>query len=228
MNHSILMLGSLTLLAASPAFAQAGNPNAMPWTQQNAMGDLQKQIDIRTIRNGEFKSSDYKLSPTELTTLREFERRLNSSDADTAMAAAEAAAKSNDAHYVLGALEQKLADKRKDAALREKAFDHLAASGKVPADALPALYKEQGLSALARNDNAKAELAFAKLVEVTPGVPETRVILGQVRANQGKNGEALAMFDEAIRLKQKASEPVPETWVAVSSQLRAKVAPAKP
>lgn len=221
-----IFLGAVLMVPATIAQAQVLGPTTRPeinnmQTQSSAWG-----MNYDQKRNSGFKADDYKLAPFELKALRELEQRIASGDvakAREAQAKAEAAATSLDGQFVLGALELQLADKALDESLRVKATDRVLASGKAPVAMLPVLYKNQGMYALGRNDLVTAEKAFTRLVDLSP-MPETMIILAQVKTDRGAYAEAMALFDKAIGAKKASGQPVPDVWIKVADQVRTKVA----
>ena len=65
--------------------------------------------------------------------------------------------------------------------------------------------------------------AFTRLVDLNP-LPETMIILAQVKTDRGAYAEAVPLFDKAIGAKKASGQPVPEVWVKVADQVRTKVA----
>ncbi|HEX2624650.1 MAG TPA: hypothetical protein VHM21_05300 [Sphingomicrobium sp.] len=221
-----IFLGAMLMLPATMAQAQILGQNSRPEINNNQTQSSAWGMNYDQKRNSGFKADDYQLAPFELKALRELEKRIAAGDVAKAREAAvkaEAAATSPDGQFVLGALELQLADKALDEALRVKATDRVLASGKAPVAMLPVLYKNQGMYALGRNDLATADKAFTRLVDLNP-LPETMIILAQVKTDRGAYAEAVPLFDKAIGAKKASGQPVPEVWVKVADQVRTKVA----
>jgi tetratricopeptide (TPR) repeat protein len=62
------------------------------------------------------------------------------------------------------------------------------------------------------NNKAKAETAFAKVVELSPNDPEALISLAQVKSDLKKPAEAVQLISRAIELKRAAGQTVDESW----------------
>jgi tetratricopeptide (TPR) repeat protein len=82
----------------------------------------------------------------------------------------------------------------------------------VPAADLPVLYRNQGVLANAAGDKAKAEAAFARVVELVPDDAEALVTLAQVKNDRGKPAEAVQLMRSAIDAKTRAGQAADESW----------------
>jgi hypothetical protein len=185
-----LALGAASVLAASPVAAQ---------TAQAA------------------QQRKYNLSKEERAALGPVQKLIVAKDwagAAAALPTAAAAAQSADAKYVVAQFKLQIGIGTANEALQAEAVDALLASGAAEASELPALYRNQAALALraTRPDTAKAEAAFARLIELTPGDSDAIVNLAKLKADNRKPAEALALIDRAIQAKKAAGQPVDESW----------------
>jgi tetratricopeptide (TPR) repeat protein len=169
--------------------------------------------------------SGFKLTEQEKSALRKLENAASrgSGPATRELEEARAVAQSPDALFVLGALELQLGAKATDSKLQYQGTDRVIDSGAAPAAILPRLYRNQGIFALNENNLPKAELAFAKLVQINPANAEAAVTLAQVKNDLGKHKEALQLFEQAISAQKSANAAVPDIWVRAANSTRAKV-----
>lgn len=195
-----LSLGATSLVATAPAAAQKKKQEAA------------EQAD----KAGERK---LELSKEEREALRPLSAAVDAKDwaaATAALPAAQAAAQGADARYALGSLQLQVALGTNNVQMQAQAIDAMIASGGVPAADLPSFYKNQGALALNLGDNAKAEAAYTKWVELAPNDPNAAIALGAVKRDLKKMQEAVPLFERAITLQQAANQPVPESWYKIA------------
>jgi Tfp pilus assembly protein PilF len=190
-----LALAGASTLATSPAFAKP--------KEQPAAAAAQPQ------------GRKYNLSKEERAALAPAQKAILAKDwatATAALPAAQAAAQSADAKYVVAQFQLQIGIGTSNEALQAQAVDALIASGGAEAAELPALYRNQAALALRQNNPSKAEAAFARLIEIAPGDSDAIVNLAKVKADNRKPAEAVALLDRAISVKRAAGQPVDETW----------------
>ena len=68
-------------------------------------------------------------------------------------------------------------------------------------------------------DKAKAEAAYAKVVELSPNDPEALISLAQVKNDLKKPAEAVQLISRAIELKRAAGQTVDESWYKYALKL---------
>ncbi|MFL6858851.1 MAG: tetratricopeptide repeat protein [Allosphingosinicella sp.] len=141
--------------------------------------------------------------------------------AQAALPAAQAAATSADGRYVIGQFKLQIGIGTNNEAMQAEAVDALIASGGAEASELPALYRNQGALALRASppNVAKAEAAFAKVVELNPTDTDAIVNLAKIKSDARKPQEAVALIDRAIAAKKAAGQPVDETWYKYALKL---------
>ena len=228
MSHLVrTFCAAVAIFSAEVAMSQTVTQNSPPSRTQNIAIEPHLQVELWRIRSmSRNPYGERRFAANELKLLTVFEKQIEKADADAArqaMVRAAAGISSRDGRYVLGALELRYADKTNDDALRYSATNRILGSGMVPAGMLGPLYRNQGVMAVQRGDKANAEAAFTHIVAANPSDAESAVILGQLKVDAGKPAEALALFDQAVRVKQAANQAVPPVWIAVANQVRAKV-----
>jgi tetratricopeptide (TPR) repeat protein len=157
----------------------------------------------------------YKFSKEERAALQPIETAVKARDwakATSLAAAAQPAMQGTDAKYALGQFELQIGIGANDKAMQAKAINDLIASGGVPAAELPNLYRNQAAFALQANNNAAAEAAFQRVIQLAPNDPEAYVNLARIRNDTRRPQEALQAMDKAIELKRAAGQPVDVSW----------------
>jgi tetratricopeptide (TPR) repeat protein len=139
--------------------------------------------------------------------------------AQAAMPAAIAAATSPGGRYAIGRFQLEIGLGTNNVAMQAQGLDSLIASGKVEAADLPTIYRNQGVLANNAGNKAKAEAAFAKVVELSPNDPEALISLAQVRNDLKKPAEAVELISRAIELKRGAGQKVDESWYKYALKL---------
>ena len=139
--------------------------------------------------------------------------------AQAALPAAVAAAQGADARYAVGRFQLEIGLGLNNEAMQAQGIDNLIGSGQVPASELPVLYRNQGSLANKAGNKAKAETAYAKVVELTPNDPEALINLAQVKNDQKKAREAVQLLSRAIDLKKATGATVDESWYKYALKL---------
>lgn len=217
--------------AEGAALAQNGDAEALK-QEMSAQNRMQRDdreesdLDRERMPKGAVQLAKEEQKPIEA--FRKIVEAGSNRNATEQIARARAAAKSASGRYVFNVLLLQHANKVGDAALRVEATDGILASGMAPPEMLAALYKNQGVFATTGGDLAKAEAAFAKVVELSPQDLETMVFLAQIKSDLGKHGEAVALFDRAIASTKAANQPVPADWERAAAATRLKIASSSP
>ena len=188
---AILALGGVSVVATAPVMAQKKKEAAAP------------------------EGRKFNLSKEERAAIAALQAAITANDTATAASlipAAQAAAKGADAKYLVGSMQIRLGLATKDTRLQGQGIDAMIASGAAPAADLPMLYRNQGALAAGLGDKAKAEAAFAKLIEIAPNDPDAMIMLAETSADAKKLPQAVAMIDRAIVAKKATGAAVPEAW----------------
>ncbi|MEA3010048.1 MAG: hypothetical protein QOJ91_1740 [Sphingomonadales bacterium] len=139
--------------------------------------------------------------------------------AQAALPTAAAAATSPGGRYAIGRFQLEIGAATNNVALQSQGIDALLASGQVGAVDLPNIYRNQGILADNAGNKAKAEAAFAKLVELSPNDPEALISLARVKNDLKKPAEAVQYISRAIDIKRAAGQPVDESWYKYALKL---------
>lgn len=162
------------------------------------------------------------LSDAERKTLAPLQTAVNAKDwatAKAALPAAQAAAQGPDAKYYLGQFIITIGLGTNDEALQSQGLDMMIDSGKVPAAELPKFYSNQAVFASKAKNNAKAEAAFAKVLELTPNDPNAMINLAKAKLDLNKNAEAMTLLERAIAAQQAAGQKPDENLIKYALQL---------
>jgi predicted Zn-dependent protease len=189
-----LALGSASMIATVPADAQRLKKSKAP--EQPAQ------------RN-------FNLSKEERAALLPVQTAITAKDwaaAQAGLPAAVAAAQGPDARYAVGRFQLEIGLGTNNIPLQRQGLDNLIASGQVPAADLPVIYRNVGALANNANEKAKAEAAFARVVELSPNDPEALINLAQVKNDLRKPKEAVQLLARAIEIKRASGQPVDESW----------------
>jgi tetratricopeptide (TPR) repeat protein len=139
--------------------------------------------------------------------------------AQTALSAATGAVTSPGGRYAIGRFQLEIGVGTNNVALQSQGLENLVASGQVGAADLPVIYRNQAVLANNAGNKAKAEAAFAKVVELTPNDPEALISLAQVKSEMKKPAEAVQLISRAIDMKKAAGQPVNESWYKYALKL---------
>jgi tetratricopeptide (TPR) repeat protein len=139
--------------------------------------------------------------------------------AQAGMPAAIAAAQSPGGRYAVGRFQLEIGLGTNNVAMRAQGLDNLIASGQVDAADLPPIYRNQAVLANNAGNKAKAEAAYAKVVELRPNDPEALIALAQIKNDLKKPAEAVQLISRAIDMKRAAGQPVDESWYKYALKL---------
>lgn len=193
-----LVLGGASVIATAPADAKKKPEAAQP------------------------AQRSFNLSKEERAALLPVQNAITAKDWATAQAglpAAVAAAQGPDARYAVGRFQLEIGLGTNNIPMQTQGLDNLVASGQVPAADLPMIYRNQAVLANNAGNKAKAEAAFAKVVELTPNDPEALINLAQVKNDLRKPKEAVQLLSRAIEMKRAAGQPVDESWYKYALKL---------
>ena len=202
---------AITLLvgAASPALAQSYQrppqapqiqtpPAPAPATAQPAQPQRQ-----------------YNLSRGERTAFQPVIVAVTASDwaaATAALPAAQAAARGNDAKYLVGQIRLQIGINTQNRAMQSQAIDEMIASGGAMPSEMRALYENQLEFATAAGDTAKAARAMAQLDALTPNDPTRFVRQARIRAAANDAPGAIALYRQAMQLQTTNGQAIPVEW----------------
>jgi predicted Zn-dependent protease len=139
--------------------------------------------------------------------------------AQAAMPAAAAAVTSPGGRYAIGRFQLEIGTGSNNVALQAQGLENLIASGQVEADQLPVLYRNQAVLANNAGNKAKAESAYARVVELTPNDPEALINLAQIKNELKKPAESVQLISRAIDIKRAAGLKADESWYKYALKL---------
>ena len=145
---------------------------------------------------------------------------------DAALAAARAAARSDEARYGVAHFQLQIGQARADAQLINQAVDAIVSSGHAQAAELPALIANQAARAYQEGELQRADRLLARVIELQPNSPAILADRAQVRSRMagalrmgGREQEALVAYQDAVTLLQRAiqlqraaGQAAPESW----------------
>ena len=139
-----------------------------------------------------------------------------------ALPAAEAAAQSPGARYLVGQIRYELAVGINDVAMQTRAIEEMLASGGAPEDQIGPLLNNQVAYALRANNFQAAEQGLARIVEREPNNVERILQLAEVKARLGRADEAAALYRRAEPelARQLAANPTDMERLSYLAQIR--------
>jgi len=170
------------------------------------------------------------LSDSVRNALAAADKAMNAGDFPTAtsqIAAASAAAKTNDEKFFVGQYKINLGTKSNNAQLQAEGVDEALASGGVPAEDLGKFYFFQGQFAYQAKNYKKAEQAFSLSQQNNYNDPSLMPLLAEAQYQSGNKPAALATLQKGIAAMKAANQPVPAEWYgrAVAMAYDAKLGP---
>lgn len=196
------LAAALVLGPAAPAPAQA------PIYSRPGTTDSQVQAENQA---NQPQQAQYRLSRAEraaLTPLLDAAQASNWPAAQAALPAAQAAARGNDARYLVGRAQLQIGLGTADTQLQAAGVDAMIASGAAPAAQMAALYDNQAQFAVAAGDLAKADRALDQVVALSPDDPLAIPRAAQLFENQHNVAHALDYYRHAIAAQEAAGHPV--------------------
>ena len=120
--------------------------------------------------------------------------------------------KNADDTYIISMLRLNSAITLNDNALIEQSIEGALASGKLPVDDQVKFRRNLGAMALQRQDYAKAQSEFEKLVQMNPSDSSMLVEIAELQRRQGQNQKAIATLQQGIATQEKAGTKPDESW----------------
>jgi hypothetical protein len=188
-----LVLGGASA-AVQPAAAQGSQPLVQPAPQPPRQYRLTKE------------------ERAALAPLQEAVNARNWAAAAAALPAAQSGASGADARYAVARLQFQMALDTQNQGMQSQAIDALIASGGVGQAELPALLQNQAVLAAYGGNNQRAEAAYGRLLDVDPNNAEALKDLAKIKNDLRKPGEAAALIDRAIAVREAAGQRPPESW----------------
>jgi tetratricopeptide (TPR) repeat protein len=237
-NSTIKMLG--ITLAASTAFATAahaqreGGYSAPPRQQQTPQARTEQKQDKPQKGGAIVTLGDQKIniSPEFATAYKAQVAAFDAKDTagyQATSAAAHAAAKKPEEHFLASQIDLKAANAAKDEAGMGTALEAMIATGVFPQDQLSSAYTTLGKVKYNQKQFPQAIVAFQKAVELQPTNTEAATLLSQTKSVTATPAEAIAELQKAIAQGSanggKAPEEVYKRAISVAYKAKMPVAP---
>ncbi|HEX6218765.1 MAG TPA: tetratricopeptide repeat protein [Sphingomicrobium sp.] len=128
------------------------------------------------------------------------------------LAAAKAAAKTDEDRYYIGVLELRAGIAAKDNAMIASAIEAMIASNQSTPDELAGNYLNLGKAYNNLKQMDKAIPALDRAIQLNPGDTEPMILLAEIHAAQGQTAPAIAMLRKAIAAEAAAGKKADESW----------------
>jgi len=204
MNFKTTAIATLLAGAAflsTPAIAQqatAADAAAQPAPSANAL-----------------KTHSPKVSREAGKAIQELQKAVNENNTaaiPTALAAAQAAAKTADDRYVIGILQLKAAATAKDNAGIAAALEAMLASGSVAEDEKYSVYINLAQAYAGIKANDRATQAYQQALQLNPSSVEATAGMAEAMVAQGQAAQALTLLQKGIALQSAGGARPSETW----------------
>ena len=207
MKPTFPMLAMLLMSAgATPALAQYGSapPPAPPRIPQPT---VQQQDDD----GQQAKASDSGARPSKgaLKAIVELQKAIQANDAaayPTALAAAKAAASTNQDRYIIGRLQLNKAFAEKDTVSMKQAIDDIAGTQVLDNPTVAKLYTGLGASLYSAKQFDQAAAAFDRALALDPANTETMSSLAESRFAMGRKTEAVPLLQKVLAARIAAGQ----------------------
>ncbi len=130
--------------------------------------------------------------------------------ATAALPAAQAAASSPDAKFLVGNFQFRIGQGTSSEQVQSQGVDAMLASGAVPAENLKVLLGAQASFAINAQNWPVAEQSLVRYLEQDPGNAERIRQLAEVKIRMNKYGEALPLYRQMIETAESAGQPASE------------------
>ena len=130
----------------------------------------------------------------------------------TALAAAQAAAKTADDRYAIGIVQLQAAATAKDQAGIAAGLEAMLASGSVTEDEKYSLYINLAKSYAAANQNDRAAQAYQQALQLNPNSVDATAGMAEAMAARGQAAEAVSLLEKGIQLQSAGGARAPEAW----------------
>jgi hypothetical protein len=203
------LAAALMLGAAAPALAHAqGYQSSQPAAPQPQVPPPATAAPAQPER-------PYNLNRAERTAFQPLVIAVRASDwaaAQAALPAAVAAARGNDAKYLIGQIRLQIGIGTSNQQLQSQGIDEMIASGGALPTEMRALYENQAQFATAAGDTAKAARALAQLDALNPNDPARFIRQARLRASANDAPGAIALYRQAMQAQTAAGQPIPVEW----------------
>ncbi|HVQ08717.1 MAG TPA: hypothetical protein VMS43_09810 [Allosphingosinicella sp.] len=209
---------ALMLGAAAPALAHAQDYQTQQRVEQPRVETPQPQAQPQAPAPSATAAQpqrNYNLNRAERTAMQPLLIAVQASDwpaAEAALPAAVAAARGNDAKYLIGQIRLRMGIGTSNRQLQSQGIDEMIASGGAQPSEMRALYENQLDFATAAGDTAKAARAAAQLDALNPNDPNRFLRQARIRAHANDAAGAIALYRQAMQLQTTNGQPIPVEW----------------
>lgn len=212
---ALLAATAALIVPAAPALAQYGGGSSGGSSSQTMQQPDRDQPSRQAPAAAAAAQPQFNLSRAERAALNPALAAVAASDwptATTALTAAAAAARGNDAKYLVGQIRLRIGISTNNTQMQSQAVDEMLASGSAPQAQMRALLENQLRFATAAGDTAKMARANAALDALNPNDPSRFTRQAAARAAANDVPGAIALYQQAIQAQQAAHQPIPEEW----------------
>jgi hypothetical protein len=205
---------ALMLGAAAPALAHAQDYQTQQRVEQPRVEAPQPQPQAPAPAQAQ-PQRNYNLNRAERTAMQPLLVAVQASDwaaAEAALPAAAAAARGNDAKYLIGQIRLRIGIGTSNRQLQSQGVDEMIASGGAQPHEMRALYENQLDFATAAGDTAKAARATAQLDALNPNDPNRFLRQARIRAGANDAPGAIALYRQAMQAQTAAGQAIPVEW----------------
>lgn len=202
---AVLLAGAA--FTSAPANAQQSSGRQAAPKQSAAAG--QEQQDQTTAAAGQPRIS--RKAVKAIQELQATVKAGNFAEVPVKVAAADAAAATADDRYAIGVLRYQAAVAAKDDAAKAAAIEAILASGFESAPHAE-LYADLGATSLRLKQTDRAEAAFRQALQLNPNNVDVTASLAELRVDQGRPGEAVALLQKGIALQAASGARPDEAW----------------
>ena len=198
----------LALASASLAFASSANAQYKPSTPG-------QPVAVKGSAPAAEAGKQPKVSEAARKEIVALQSAVNAGDAaaiSTALAAAQAKAKTKDDKYIIAKLQLKAAaDVKNDAAIGQ-AIEAILASGYDIGAESGILYSNLGKIYYNAKAYDRASVTLEHLLQIEPNNFDAMVMLAETRQSQGRTADAVATIQKAIAIRTAAGQKADEAW----------------
>lgn len=197
-------------MMAAPAAAQRSGygGNAAPQSTDTGNNAQQNQIQPKVSREA-------------VKAIQALQTAVQANDAANIPAkveAANAAAKSSDDKYMIGALEYKFAAAAKNDSLRSQALEQMIASGFKGAP-MADLYGDLGATYSRMKQDQRALDAYQHALQLNPNSVDATAGLAEAKVAAGQAAEGIALLEKGIAIQSAGGAHAPEAWYKRALQI---------
>ena len=196
--------------AFSPAHAQyapAPPPATEPRLEPSSKGAAAPATAVPLCQGGITKGARSALAAFQAAVVAK-----DSVNIPVTLAAAQAAAKSNDDRCFIGLMQMKAAIDAKNLAALPAALEAQLASGSIPASRIAGLYEDLGQMHHRGGALDDAAAAYQRASAIEPGRASAVILLAEARAKQNRIADALPLYRKAIAIETAAGRVADRKW----------------